>query len=146
MSNHTMNRPDRSQSPRVKRIPISARNKLVAEGREGFHRRWVNDVPGRLEQFEQAGYVQVTDPTKVGDPRAADASQLGSVVRKPVGGGIDAVLMEIPEEFYREDQDAKEHALKQKERSLLSEATGEGFYGSGVTISRNKGPGVIIDE
>ncbi len=147
MSNHNnqQNRPDRSQSAHKKRTPVGARNKLTADARPGFVRRWVNDTPGRVGMFEEAGYEKVDEPTKVGDPRAAEATQLGSVVRKPVGGGVDAVLMEIPESFYREDQAAKETALQQKEQSLLSEAK-EGYYGDGIKIERPKSPGVIIDE
>jgi hypothetical protein len=147
MSNHNnqQNRPDRSQSPHPKRVPVGARNKLTADQREGFVRRWVNETPGRVGMFEAAGYKVVDDPTKVGDPIAAGATQLGSVVRKPVGGGVDAVLMEIPSEFYREDQEAKEQALKQKEQSLLSEAK-EGFYGEGLKVDRQKSsPGVTIE-
>lgn len=138
------NRPNRSESPHIKRVPVGARNKLTTDERQGYKRRWVNDVDGRIEMFKEAGYEPVQKPTKVGDPIAAQATQQGSVVRKPVGGGINAVLMEIPEEFYAADQSAKERVLKQKEQSLLSEAT-EGFYGKGVSVERAK-PGVIIDE
>lgn len=138
------NRPDRSQSPRKERVPVGARNKLTTDDRPGYKRRWVNDVDDRIQMFEDAGYEPVRSPTKVGDPRAAEAAQLGSVVRKPVGGSVNAVLMEIPLEFYKADQSAKEQALKQKEHSLLSEAT-EGYYGKGVSVERAR-PGVTIDE
>lgn len=129
---------------RPERTPIGTSNKLTAEPRPGFVRRWVNDVDGRIQMFEGAGYEPVRVPTKVGDPMAAEATQLGSVVRKPVGGGVDAVLMEIPKEWNEEDQLRKEQALKKKEKSLLSEAPKEGLYGDGVSIDRTK-PGVTID-
>lgn len=138
-------RPDRSVSAHPKRTPVGTRNKLTTDQREGYKRRWVNDVDGRTQMFEEAGYEVVRKPTEVGDPDLAEAAQLGSVVRKPVGGGVNAVLMEIPIEFYEADQLAKENALKKQERSLLSEAK-EGFYGEGLKVERQKQPGIIIDE
>lgn len=128
---------------RPERTPIGTRNKLTAEPRAGFVRRWVNDADGRIAMFEKAGYEPVREPTKVGDPNVAEASQLGSVVRKPVGGGVDAILMEIPKEWNEEDQLAKEQALKKKEQSLLSEAN-EGFYGEGVSVKRGR-PEVTLE-
>jgi hypothetical protein len=137
------NRPE-GRANRPTRTPIGTRNKLTAPPREGYVRRFVNDVDGRIQMFEDAGYEAVRAPTQVGDPMAGDSSQLGSVVRKPVGGGVDAVLMEIPKEWYDEDQLAKEHRLKEKEKALLSEAKGEGFDGKGVTIQRSR-PEVHIE-
>lgn len=139
----TENRPNRRQSPRPKRTPIGTRNKLTAEPREGYVRRWVNDRDGRVQMFEEAGYEVVRKPTEVGEGVSAEATQLGSVVRKPVGGGVNAVLMEIPKEWNEEDQARKEDALKQKEKSLLSEAK-EGFYGEGLKIDRGS-PKVTIE-
>lgn len=129
---------------RPQRTPIGRRNVLTAEQRPGYVRRWVNDEDGRIAMFQEAGYEPVKTPTEVGDPMAGNASQLGSVVRKPVGGGKTAVLMEIPEEFYLEDQAAKEAHLKAKEGALLDEVKGEGFYGDGVRISRPR-PEVAVD-
>lgn len=108
-----------SRPVRKARKPINSKSLLRAEQRPGFVRRYVNDVDARIQMFLDAGYEPVTGQDNVNDYRAQDGSQLGSVVRKPVGGGITAVLMEIPEEFYREDQiskqadvDAYEHAIK----------------------------------
>lgn len=138
--------PKTTRKRRPKRTPIGRRNILTVGNRDPkFEYRWVNDVDGRLQMFEDAGYEAVSDPTEVGDPRAGDASQLGSTVRKPVGDGKSAVLMRIPKEFYQEDQDAKEQHLRAKEQALLQEAQGEGFYVSdkagnnaGLTIKRPK--------
>jgi hypothetical protein len=137
-------RPDRSISPHKKRVPVGTRNKLTAPEREGFVRRFVNDTDGRLPMFEDAGYTPVRVPTQVGDPAAGNASQVGSVVRKPVGGGVDAVLMEIPKEWYDEDQLAKEQRLKEKEQSLLKEAVAAGAEGEGIRIQRPR-PEVTLE-
>lgn len=121
--------PKTTRKRRPKRTPIGRRNILTVGNRDPkFEYRWVNDHDGRLQMFEDAGYEAVKEPTEVGDPRAGDASQLGSTVRKPVGGGKSAVLMRIPRELYHEDQDAKEQRLRAKEQALLQEAQGEGFY------------------
>lgn len=131
---------------RPKRTPIGRRNVLTVNERDPqFTYRWVNDEDGRLGVFEEAGYTAVREPTSVGDPKAGDASQLGSVVRKPVGGGKSAVLMKIPKEFYSEDQAAKEARIAEKEKSLLEEANGEGFYGEGLKIKAGSRAKVQIE-
>lgn len=125
---------------RPKRTPIHQRNVLtVGNKREGHRQRWVNDVDGRVAMFEEAGYTIVQRPTEVGDKQAGAANQVDRVVRKPVGGGVSAVLMEIPDEFYREDQMAKEAKIKDSERSLLNEAKDGEFYGDGVKIGKSLG-------
>ena len=135
---------------RPTRTPIATRNILTTDQREGYVRRWVNDTPGRIKMFEEAGYEPVRDATKVGDDRAGEASNVGSsVTRKDVGAGQDAVLMEIPIEYYKEDQAAKEQHLENLETSLLPEELKRGTYGDGVSIStsteRSQGsPKVII--
>lgn len=125
---------------RPKRTPLGERNILtVGNKRKGFNQRWINDVDDRIERAKAAGYTPVMRPTEVGDPRAGAATQVGDIVRKPVGGGITAVLMEIPDEYYQEDQAAKEAEIKSKERSLLSEAKDGEFYGEGVKIGKSLG-------
>jgi len=131
---------------RPTRLKLDQRNTLTTDQRPGFIRRMVNDVNGRVEKLRAFGYDIVGKPTQVGDERAGAATQVGSVVRKPVGGGIDAVLMEIPEEFYREDQQAKVAKTKEVERALLAEAN-EGFYGEGVRTQSGLGkPRVKSDD
>jgi hypothetical protein len=56
-----------------------------------------------------------------------------------VGNGIKAVLMEIPENFYKDDQAAKEQGIKSKEAGLLNDENGripENIYGSGISTNR----------
>jgi hypothetical protein len=103
---------------RPKRTPLGIRNVLTAEQRPGFVRRWVNDVDDRLSRAKEAGYMPVMKPTETADPRAGADSQMGSLVAKSVGGGTRAVLMEIPEEFYRADQDEKQKAVNATESGL----------------------------
>lgn len=69
--------------------------KLAAPKREGFTRRWVNDVVGRVDNFTANGW---------------DVVQTDGTEARHVGGQknpLKAVLMEIPDEFYLEDQKKK---------------------------------------
>jgi hypothetical protein len=59
---------------------------------------------------------------------------MGDVVRKSVGGGRHAVLMEIPKEWYDEDQAEKQKEVDAREGSMEPN-TREGQFGS-VTIQR----------
>lgn len=121
---------------RPKRTPLNKRDILTTDQRTGYVRRWVNDEPGRIEMFKEAGYAIVDSPTKVGDKRAGDASNLTSVVRKPVGGGQEAVLMEIKQEWYDEDREEAEQEMRKKERGLIpDELKDSKSYGDGVSIS-----------
>ena len=96
--------PEPARGPRV---PLGAhRLRLEGEERPGFKRRYLNDVGSRIEQARNAGYTFVNDP-KTGEPK----KQLVGVLKE--GGGMYAYLMEIPIEFYNEDQDLKEGHLKQ---------------------------------
>ncbi len=128
------NRPTRSK----KRTPISQRNKLKAEQKDGFKRRFVNEDPDRIQMFLDAGWTLVTDGSKAGDSQVGEARRLGSATGKPVGGGKTAVLMEIPEEYYQEDAAAKEKKIKATEAGLLNNESGrqptEGVYGEGIKI------------
>lgn len=120
---------------RPKRIPIGTGNVLTAEQRPGFVRRYVNDHDGRVDRFIEAGYTPVLKPgADTSAQRTGKPSLMGDVVRKSVGGGMHAVLMEIPQEWYDEDQKEKQKEVDAKENSM-DPNTREGQFGS-VTIQR----------
>lgn len=84
----------------------SLQQKLAYPEREGFHRHWFNDVPGRISQAEAAGYEHVKDK---------DGKNVSAVVGiAEAGGPLHSFLMEIPQEWYREDMAAQE--LENEER------------------------------
>ena len=93
---------------RPKRTPVGSRRALWAKDRPGFSRRWVNDQGDRVSMFREAGYNPVTEDADESDTSINSPSKMGSVSRKSVGGDMYAVLMEVPEEFYREDQQVKQ--------------------------------------
>ena len=109
---------------------------------------WFNDEAGRIERALGAGYNFV-DPKFAGslgqgalhqdgqDPESGVRVSL--VVNKdPV---IRAYLMEIPKEFYDEDQAAKQAKNDQVDEALAAggaggDELGSNKYGEGVTYSR----------
>ena len=101
-----------------KRIPLGTRNVLTAPKKPGFVRRFVNDKRDRIQQFKDAGYSIVEEEIQVGDAKIGKASQLGSNVDVQVGSGQRAVLMEIPEKYYYEDQKAAQNKIKQTEDEM----------------------------
>jgi len=120
---------------RKKRIPIGTGNVLTAEQRPGFVRRFVNDHDGRVERFIEAGYTPVLDANAdTSSKNTSKPSLMGDVVRKAVGGGRHAVLMEIPKEWYDEDQAEKQKEVDAREGSMEPN-TREGQVGS-VVIKR----------
>lgn len=126
---------DRAQ--RVRRSDINGRrNVLTASNKEpGFVYRFVNDTGDRVSQFQEMGYEVVTDKTiRIGDRRVAVASAEGSPRTAKVGGGVSAVLMKIKDEWYNEDQAAKQAEVDEMEKSI-KQTPGEGSYGK-VEIGR----------
>jgi hypothetical protein len=87
------------------RKPFGGREaKLKFPDRPGYHRHWFNDEPGRILRATEAGYEQVIDP-RSGKP-------VCNVVGIGRGGGaLTAFLMEIPEEWYREDMQAQDNEV-----------------------------------
>ena len=102
-----------------KRIPLGTRNVLTAPKRDGFVRRFVNDKGDRVQRFKDAGYSIVEDNIQVGDPKIGRPEQLGSNVSVPLSGGNQrAVLMEIPEEHYKEDYAAAQNKITAQENEM----------------------------
>ena len=144
MASDTLTRSDRAQerTGRKSRVPLGvSRIKLNASKREGYVRRWINDVPGRLNAAQQAGYEFVSD-----DPLAASTNtgtRISQVVDKSTG--LTSYLMEIPEEFYEEDQAKKAEDLDKIDEELRRGDAAGGKVGrdgryvpkQGIKISRH---------
>lgn len=118
----------------TKRVPVSGnRDVLTVNGKEeGFEYRWVLELGNRVEKFKRGGWEIVTHDVSVGDARAATPSALGSVV-EATSGDRKLVLMRIPSEYYKEDQDSKEAEIRAMEESMGKNV--DGSYGS-VKIER----------
>lgn len=120
------------------RKPIRARSVLEAVARDGYYRRWVNDTVGRIQMFIEAGYtfVKIEDSGisagEVQNPTALDASCVRQVANKDLqeGMGRYAYLMEIPLEWWQQDQEAKARANFKIERESLPDKS----YNFGSTL------------
>ena len=128
-------------APRKQRVPLHKRNTIKSESKPGFVRRLVNDTPGRIQAFLDAGYTIVQDGTEVGDYTTGQTS-VGTASTRQVGGGVQGVLMEIPEEYYNEDQKDKQRQVDKTEHAILPEEKDMdgNMYGS-VSIDRAVGGG-----
>ena len=110
------NRPDRSGF-----TPLYKQSKLTLHDRPGYYRYYVNDVPGRVDAFKRAGWKVITegnDETQQGFSQTETA--IGTVTRrvvnfKPGAPCTHAVAMEIPIEWYLEDQEAQQKLLDEQE-------------------------------
>jgi hypothetical protein len=119
-----------------KRIPLGTRNVLTAPKRTGFVRRFVNDKGDRIQRFKDAGYSIVEEDIQVGDEKIGKPNQLGSSVSSQ-GDGQRKVLMEIPEEFYNEDQKIAQDKITAIEKEINRNSTqseADGLHGK-VQIS-----------
>lgn len=110
---------------RVERTPIAAQSVLNSGDRAGYYRRYVNDYPGRLEMFLRAGYTFVRNEGSentgmVQDPSVLDSSCVRKVVNKTLqeGMGRMAYLMEIPLEWWQEDQQLKDNRTVELENEI----------------------------
>lgn len=116
-TNRTTDRPNRT--------PVSGyRNVMTYSNKEpGYVYRFVNDLEGRIQIFLNAGYELVpTGEGQVGDKRVGTATDMGSVVSRPAGGGITAYLMRIKQEWYDEDQQKKLNHIRQLEQEMADQA------------------------
>lgn len=131
MRNIKVETPKRDEEKRteelVKRVPISGnRDILTVYGKEeGYVYRWVLDTGNRTKKFQNAGYEFVTHDVMVGDARVGTSEGLGSIVEALSGNGNQKlVLMRILEEYYKEDQSAKEAEILALEAGMGKDISG----------------------
>jgi len=94
---------------RAKRVPLGQQqSKLARTPRPGMVGRWFNDEPGRIAAAQRAGYEQVMISTGVDGAEKPDTEIVGV---SESGQPLIACYMEIPQKFYREDQEAKQKAV-----------------------------------
>lgn len=101
-----------------RRKPIGLRGIDRTPTRKGFVRYWANVVEDNVDVFEEGGWKQVMGDD--GQPKTR---------KSRAGRGPRAVLMEIPEELYNDDQIAKTRKYEESIGDLLkSRADAPGFY------------------
>ena len=124
----------RAETPRrTDRIPLGTpQRKLALQGRPGYVQRFFNDKDDRIQRAMAAGYEPVKDTSGANDRRA-----VGGQVN---GAPMQAVAMEIPEEWYKEDQARKQALIDQKEaqikRASLNPVENQYFPAGGIKIEK----------
>ena len=122
-------RPDRSKTERT---PLGQRNRLTYGNLEpGYNYRVITDKNDRLKLAQDGGYEFVESKEKLGDNRVAVATPMDSRVSTPVGNGTTGYLMRIKDEWFAEDQQAKEDHLKKTEEQIVPDPT-QDQYGHGL--------------
>jgi len=119
--------------PREKRTPINGtRNILTIRGQEpGYRYRIVNDDGDRIPMLQEQGYELVQDASiTVGDRRIANPTKEGSPIQVSVGGGQKGFVMRIKDEWYQEDQKAKQKSVDDLDESMKADAKKVADYGS----------------
>lgn len=111
-----------------------ARNLTVNDRDPNYVYRVINDQDGRIALAQANGYEIVQSEQELGDPKAGNATKLGSAVTKPVGGGMTGVLMRIPKDEYDAAQKMKAAAIDRSEEAL-DQSKAEGHYGKFVKSS-----------
>lgn len=124
------------------RKPFGSTNqKLAYPQREGYHRHWFNDNPGRIEYAtDEAGYTHVKDP------------RTGKNVQRVVGtreGGhpIIGYLLEIPQEWFDDDMARYENENAARDDAIRRGAVkAEKPEDRGRFYPEAQGRGIKIDQ
>lgn len=104
---------------RPARVPIGSANKLEFEGKDpNYMYRVVNDVPGRLNMYIQAGYEYCTNEQRVADKGVAEGESVDTRICVNSGRGVKSYLMRIKKEYYDEDQAKKIDKIKRSEEQM----------------------------
>lgn len=117
----------------AKNLTGVAGQKLLAPKRPGYIRRWVKDVGNRLADVQRKGYSFVSkseiDDQEVFSTDAGDkVSQVGGT---DSGHPFRLYLMEISEEFAKEDAEEKEASRRATENQIRNTDVGpQGLSGS----------------
>lgn len=115
------------------RVPIGAQRDVTAVKNQdpNYHYRWVNDTPGRIETFKNAGYVH-DENASVGDSRVDGTHDQNGVVSRDMGKGTNSYLMKQRREDYESDQAEKQKLVDETEESMRRDKNddrNDGRYG-----------------
>jgi hypothetical protein len=97
---------------RRRSAPQAGEQKMGVPARVGWVRRWVNDTPGRINKFKNKGWEFVKNP------ETGENWMLTVNTAISDQGGIKGYVMEIPLQFYQEDQNAKQESLDALDASI----------------------------
>ena len=115
------------------RLPMGIRRDITAvrDTPSDAVDRFVNDVPGRVHRFKQAGYENVTDAL-IGDSHVDGTHCNDGVVSRDMGQGVTAYLMRQRRDHYEQDQAAKQKIIAATEDAMrrnINDDRNDGFTG-----------------
>lgn len=117
---------------RKKRTPVGMRNKLTVDGKDPeFVYRIVNDAPGRIDDFKDAGWeICLASEVRVGDRRVNETTAEGALAQVNVnsGDGTKAYVMKVKREWAEADLAERENINLNAEEALRPN-TSNGHYG-----------------
>lgn len=121
------------------RIPIGAKRDVLSvdDVPKGYIDRWVNDTPGRIQKFKDAGYEHVESGSD-GASGVDSTDSVQGVVSRDVGKGVTAYRMRQRLDYYTEDQAEKQRNVDSTEESMRrkkNETRSDGLSGE-VKIGR----------
>jgi hypothetical protein len=128
----------RESENKPKRVPVGGFHDLLhVEGKEpGYVYRWVldkNEAGSRILKFKRGGWDfariddrGVEEGLVVGQENVYSSDQDGSIVRVPSGNADYSYLMRIKEEWYDEDQVAKQEKIDAVEDAIRRTGASDG--------------------
>lgn len=131
---NTLNRANRPERNSINGL----RERLSVKGTEkGFHYCWVND--DNVDSYLDSGYDFVTHNVIVGNRRVDVSQTTDGKVSIPVGNGVTGFLMRTPDDIFKEDFDAQQKDLDERDHALYRElnSKSDGRYGK-VEIESSK--------
>ena len=135
---------NRQTENKPERVPVSGMRDImtVLNKESGYAYRWVNDTDekgSRIYKYKRGGWELAPLQTPEGELTVGEEAVFRTegkddIVRLHVGGGSFAYLMRIKQEWYDEDQKAKQDSIDETEATMQAtgSSTGEDFgqYGS----------------
>jgi hypothetical protein len=124
---------------RPRRTALGTRNILTVSGKEpGYQYRIVNDLGDRVQEFLDNGWEIVKrEDVRIGDKRLGTPTGVeGSAATASVGRGMTGYVLRIRDEWYQEDQQAKQEVVNQQEAALNDPLKEDGTYGK-LDLSRD---------
>lgn len=111
-------RKSKDASSRI-RTPIGAKREIlnVQDKEDGYVYRVVNDSPGRIKRFQEAGY-ELVEGASLGTSHADGTESTQGVTSRDVGKGMTAYVMRQRADWYEEDQKAKQGKVDEVENSM----------------------------
>jgi len=104
---------------------------------KGYQGRWFNDVNDRIfiKLREGWDFLTVDGQVKLADKGVKDAKQSGELMRKNVGGGVEAFFMVITNEWYAEDRKAFHDQIRISKQNINKENTEQGGVYGGAKVT-----------